>query len=168
MKLKLPPVLFVFGLAGAGKTYVGNLIGEYSGATVYDLDQDITYEMRAAIQAKKLFDDTIRDNYFAVVKKRIGELKNLHNPLIVMQAAYAERHRQMLSDAHPEMKFLWVHAPDEAIVARLKGRRDDVTPEYAAQMKSYFEEPVDKALKLLNETSSSRSELISQLKKLFN
>ncbi|BAX53158.1 hypothetical protein PDPUS_1_01784 [Photobacterium damselae subsp. piscicida] len=40
-----PNVLFLFGLSGAGKSYVGDVIGQHSGWHVYHADEDLTQEM---------------------------------------------------------------------------------------------------------------------------
>ena len=72
-------VLFFFGLAGAGKTYVGQVAGEHLGWPVYEADTDLLEEMHTAIREKTLFTDEMRAKYFAVVKDNILKTKN-HKP----------------------------------------------------------------------------------------
>ena len=58
---KTPDYVFLFGLAGAGKTYCGRLIAEELGYFSYDLDVDCTPQMRAAIAEGRPFTDQMRD-----------------------------------------------------------------------------------------------------------
>ncbi len=57
-------LLIVFGLPGAGKTYVGKLLKDEFGFYFYDGDRDLTDEMRQALKEKKLFNDSMRDVFF--------------------------------------------------------------------------------------------------------
>ena len=138
---KLPSIVFLFGLAGAGKTYCGNLIAERLGYFCYDLDADCTPEMRAAIAAGQTFTEKMRDDYFAIVSKRIRELNTQHAKLLVMQAAYKERHRAMVMSQHSSLSMVWVDAPESLIIERLKVRGDAVSAEYAARIRANFEAP---------------------------
>ncbi len=149
-----PHCLFLFGLAGAGKTYLGRLIAERFGYTAYDLDSDLTPEMREAIAAKLPYTEEMRDEFFDVVIRRIAELKVLHPRLVLMQAAYKERHRIKVRQAYPEIQFVWVDAPLEIIQQRLTARRDAISPEYALSIMANFEPPCDLSMRLVNDLSA--------------
>jgi len=138
---KLPSLLFFFGLAGAGKTFCGNLISERLGYFCYDLDADCTSEMRQAIAEGMPFTDTMRDEFFEIVSQRIGELRQKHPKVLVMQAAYKERHRAFVASEHPGLALVWVDAPDELIRRRLQARGDTVSAEYATKIRANFQPP---------------------------
>ncbi|HSB94870.1 MAG TPA: hypothetical protein VLC91_00365, partial [Spongiibacteraceae bacterium] len=62
-----PATLFLFGLAGGGKSYVGNLIGRLAGWRVYDADDDLTDEMKQALAEHRPFTPPMRDRFFEIV-----------------------------------------------------------------------------------------------------
>ena len=162
---QLPELIFFFGLAGAGKTYCGKLLSAHFGYHCYDLDADCTSEMREAIAEGRPFTEELRDHFFAIVTQRIGELRLTHSKLLVMQAAYKERHRAMVVSHHPGLRMVWVDAPDELISHRLQSRGDSVSAKYASRIRANFEAPVG-GLRLLNDVADS-DELLTRFKGLF-
>ena len=142
------------GLAGAGKTYTGNLIAEHLGFFAYDLDQDLIPEMRDAIQNRTAFTPEMRASYFKVISRRIAELKKEHPCLILMQAAYKEENRRSLVEEHPDVVFIHVAAPTPIILNRLLKRGDAISSDYAQTMAKGFEAPA-MAPVLHNDTSDT-------------
>ena len=137
----LPSLLFLFGLAGAGKTFCGNLISARLGYHCYDLDADCTPAMRAAITEGQPFTDAMRDEFFTIVNDRIKKLKETYPKVLVMQAAYKERHRAFVASEHPGLALVWVDAPDELITRRLQARGDTVSEQYATKIRANFQPP---------------------------
>jgi gluconate kinase len=160
-----PSVLFLYGLAGAGKDYVANVIGKESGRFVYNADDDFTDEMQAAIDAKETFTPEMRDRYIAIVAEKIVELQKEHKELVVTQATYKQEHRNYLLSVVDDMDVLCVTAPPSLIEQRLKRRGDAITPEYAARMRANFEPPTVWDKIIFNDADSSR--VISQLNALY-
>jgi gluconokinase len=154
----LPQILFFFGLAGAGKTYCGNLISARLGYHCYDLDADCTPGMRQAIAEGAPFTDEMRDEFFAIVSQRIGELKALYPKLLVMQAAYKERHRDLVEAQHPGLRLVWVDAPDELIARRLHARGDAVSAQYATRIRANFQTPTS-GPRLVNDVADAEQVL---------
>lgn len=148
----IPEIVFLFGLAGAGKTYCGKILAERLGYFCYDLDRDITPEMRGAIAERQPFSEKMRDDFFAVVCRRIRELRREHPRVIFMQAAYKERHRELVSSEGEGIQMVWVDAPDELIFQRLNDRGDQVSAEYASHIRANFEAP-KAGKRLLNDVS---------------
>ena len=137
----LPSLLFFFGLAGAGKTFCGNLISARLGYHCYDLDADCTPAMRAAIAEGRPFTDVMRDEFFTIVSDRIRKLRESYPKVLVMQAAYKERHRAFVASEHRGLALVWVDAPDELITQRLQARGDAVSAEYATKIRANFQPP---------------------------
>jgi gluconate kinase len=137
----LPSLLFFFGLAGAGKTFCGNLISARLGYHCYDLDADCTPAMRSAITEGRPFTDVMRDEFFTIVNDRIKKLKETYPKVLVMQAAYKERHRAFVASEHPGLALVWVDAPDELITQRLQARGDTVSEQYATKIRANFQPP---------------------------
>ena len=138
---QVPNLLFLFGLAGAGKTFCGKVLAERLGYYCYDLDVNCTPAMREAIAQKRPFTDAMRDEFFAIVCERIAELHAIHPRMMVMQAAYKQRHRDLVTGRFPELEMVWIDAPDELICQRLQSRGDAVNADYATTIRSNFEAP---------------------------
>lgn len=150
--ITFPEIVFLFGLAGAGKTYCGKILAERLGYLCYDLDRDITPEMQAAIANRQPFSERMRDDFFRVVCRRIEELRGVHPRIVLMQAAYKERHRDLVRSLGADIEMVWVDAPDELILQRLEARGDLVSVDYATRIRENFEPPKG-GRRLLNDVS---------------
>jgi gluconate kinase len=161
----MPEVVFLFGLSGVGKTFCGELIASRLGYFCYDLDTDCTPAMREAINQGLPFTDAMRDEFFLIVCRRIEELKKRHRKLIVMQAAYKERHRALITSRFPDVKMVWVDAPQHLIEERLRARVGAASAEYANRIRANFEAPVD-GPRLVNDVSEP-GEICGRFQALF-
>lgn len=134
-------IIFLFGVAGAGKNWVGELLSARFGYHFYDADLDLTPAMRRAIEARELFTEEMRAEFFTVIAARVAILRRSHPKLMVAQAAYRETSREFLRREIPGLKLIWVRAPDRLILERLQLRGEGISPEYAAQIYRNFEPP---------------------------
>jgi len=55
-------IIFLFGLLGCGKNYVGKIFEEF-GFHLYDADKDLTPRMKRAIAKQQAFTEQMRDEY---------------------------------------------------------------------------------------------------------
>lgn len=136
-----PKVIFFFGISGAGKSFVGDVIGEQTDWHVYHADDDITPEMKQALAERRPFTTSMRDTFFSLIIDRIKDLLKEHPKLIITQGAYKQKNRDALLTAIPEMEMVWVEAPQELILSRLGHRKDGISPESAAALVKDFEPP---------------------------
>jgi gluconate kinase len=121
--------------------------------------------MREAIAEGRPFTEQMRDEFFEIVTQRIGELKEKYPKLLVMQAAYKERHRALVVSRHPGLHMVWVDAPDELISQRLQARGDAVSAQYASRIRANFEAPAS-GLRLLNDVADP-DEILARFQGLF-
>ena len=149
--LNLPRVTLLFGLAGAGKTYVGSKLGALTGVYVYEADDELTPEMLACLARGELFTSDMRTEYFKRVAERILKLLATKQHLIVTQSAYSAEHRAMLEREIPGLEPIWVVASWPVINQRLERRGDWVTPEYARKIAHRFVEPGAGVRKISND-----------------
>ncbi len=161
-----PDVLFLFGLAGAGKNFVGDLFGTYSGRHVYHADTDIPKSMQDAIAERRTFTEQMRDEFFEVIRRKMATLQSEHPQLIVTQAAYKQRHRDFITQHIAGVQFIHVTANDELILKRLNRRGDWISPEYASQMRAQFEAPSSQCPEIANNGTSA--EILLQVEQLFH
>lgn len=144
--------LFLFGLAGVGKSFLAEHIAKKYAYYLYEGDDDITPDMRNAIAEKRHFTDEMRDEYFRIVADRILELQKKHQNIVVAQGLYKNKHRHYLMSRIPDLQFVWVQASQEKILERLQ-QRDGiaVSPEYAKKIQANFEVPDMPVMEFLNE-----------------
>ena len=145
-----PPVLYLFGLTGVGKSWVADIIGRESGRFVYHADGDLTPEMKDAVAKRQSFTDTMRDEYYSEVCRRIVELQARHGPLVVAQATYKQRHRDLLLSRVTGLELILVEADADLVEARLQTRGDWVSKEYASFINKNFEAPGASVKRLAN------------------
>jgi gluconokinase len=157
-------IVYLFGLAGAGKSWTGDVLERRFGFFRYEADADLTQEMRDSIASKQNMTIPMLDRYFEIIADRIVALASIHENLVVTQATYRERHREYLRGRLPDMILIHVAAPWETIVERLSANRLVVDVSYAEQMLPYFEDP--KQLVIRFENTGSEYEAVQQLSQL--
>ena len=146
-----PLIWLFFGLAGSGKSHVGELIGRTLGWPLYHADDDITPAMRQALAEARPFTDAMRDEYFRRLVQRITQCRQPGRPLLVTQGVYKQRHRDLLSEQLPNLIPVWVFAPPQLIQQRLSERRDGVQLTSAAALVQDFEPPPATTLRINND-----------------
>jgi gluconokinase len=135
-------LLVLFGLSGSGKNYVGRLLRDEFGLFFYDADDDLLPEMRDAIRRQAVIPDHLRDKFFENLVVRIRELREQESRLVVSQAIYKEKHRELILRNFPDAQFVWVKASPEVIADRLSRRTDNpATLDYAQKILAIFEPP---------------------------
>lgn len=136
-----PDILFFFGLAGAGKTYVGQLVGSKAGWMVYDADEDISDEMKYALAHQQPFTEAMRAEYFPRIATKIRSLHQQHCHLIVTQGVYKQRYRDELMQMIPAMEMLCVTSSPEIVRQRLALRPQGISVASAQALIADFEMP---------------------------
>lgn len=135
-------IVFLFGLAGSGKSYLANLIAQRYGYINYEGDDDLTPSMREAIKLGSSFSDQMRLEFFQVVAARILELSKVHPKIVVSQGLYRNVHRKYLIDSVPNLRLVWVRASDEVILKRIRSRGvAGIGEDYVRVIRANFEEP---------------------------
>lgn len=134
-------IVVMFGLAGAGKNYVGQLLEKQTNCYFWDADEAISEEMKHCIQKKIPFSQEIRDQYFNIVMERAQELHLEHENIIISQAFYKNKNREEFLTRFPKAIFIQVSASFETILHRLRERNDMIDAEYARKISINFEVP---------------------------
>ncbi len=160
-----PSTLFLFGLSGSGKSFVGDLIAEQAGWHVYHADDDITDEMRLALKEKRPFTHKMRDQYFPIIAEKILSLQQHNKHLVITQGVYKQRHRDYLLHKIPNMEMICIDASDQLISQRLTHRNNGITDASAAALKLDFEPSIEGTKVIHNEAGSER--IIEQLNTFF-
>lgn len=137
-----PSVIFFFGMSGAGKSYVGDIIGENStNCYIYHADEDITDDMVFALQNKQPFTDPIRQTFFALIAEKILDLSQRYDQVIITQGAYKQKHRDYITSRIPGTEMIWIDASKDIIHDRLSHRANGISIESAEALVKDFEPP---------------------------
>lgn len=143
--------IFLFGLAGSGKSYLANYISKQYGYFHYEGDDDLTMSMKQAIGDGRQFTDVMRAEFFHIIADRILELQKSHEKIVVSQAMYKNIHRNYLLSRIPELKLVWVKASDEVILERIQKRGiKGVDEAYVKAIRANFELPEMEVIEIEN------------------
>ena len=146
-------VLFLFGISGSGKSFVGQCLAEVLGWHVYEADQDITDAMRLALAEHRPFTNAMRDEYFTLLVEKIQALQAQYPKIIVTQACYKQRHRDYLLSHIDTCRLVHIHADETVILSRIKNRKHGISIESARALIDDFEFPVDRSQTINNNGS---------------
>ncbi|HLD01808.1 MAG TPA: AAA family ATPase [Patescibacteria group bacterium] len=136
-------MLILFGLPGAGKTYIGKLLEKEFGFFFYDGDIDLTEEMKQAITTKTPFTDQMRDVYFNTLLQTVSRLHVKHQKLVLAQTFIKETYRKIFLKSFPHVQFVLIAVKTSVREKRLKKRKElplDIS--YTRQMVQNFEKPI--------------------------
>lgn len=159
-------VIIIFGLPGAGKTYVGKILAKYFQFVLYEGDTDIPNSMLLSLQESKPISDSERDLFFNKLIKKIKTLHSYHKNLVVSQTFIKDKYRKKLIEKIPDAHFILVEAKTAVREKRLANRKTfPITKAYAQQMESIFENPSIEYNKLDN-TPEGEKEVKKQLKNI--
>lgn len=135
-------LIIFFGLPGAGKTFVGKLFAKHYGFFYYDGDNDLTEEIKRAVQTQSRITDKMRDGFFEKLNRKVTMLLKKHPRLVVTQTFIKEKYRIVFLQKFPNAQFVLVRTPTKIREQRLAKRRGlKIEMEYARAMVRRFEKP---------------------------
>lgn len=158
-------LLILFGLAGVGKNFVGQLIAKHGSYYFYDGDDLLSKEMQEYIQLKKPFAQTMRDEFTNRMIDKIKALQKTHPNIVFAQALFKEKNRKQLLEAFPQAQLILVSSTPEMITSRLKKRNNWIDEEYAKKLQKEFDSPTLPHKEIKN--NKGEIEIIQQLATLF-
>ena len=165
-EFQLYMIIILFGLPGAGKTYVGKLMHKFFNYTFYDGDHDVTDAIKTAIETKTPFTDDMRDEFFLKLFHSMDRLLEHHENLVIAQTFIKERYRLQALERFPKAQFILVKTRSSIREERLEGRVEmHLERNYARQMVRNFDIPHIKHAEV-NNNREGDEELVEQLKKI--
>jgi gluconate kinase len=158
---RAPRAFYLIGLAGVGKNHVGDLLGRLCGYHVYHADEDLPADMQQAVQRNELWTEEQVDGFHALIRQRTQELLQAHPKVVVTQATYFQKYRDLMRQEVPDIEILWVVADHEVNLRRIRERKDYVSAEYFEGTLHWFEKPPEATKRIAN--NSDDFEIIRQL-----
>lgn len=160
-----PKIIILFGLAGAGKNYIGEILQKKFDFYFWDGDNVLTSEMQQCIENKEPFTQDMRDQFTDLLIENILILRKKYSNLVVAQALYKEKNRAQILKKIPEVQFILVESDHQSIQKRLSSINSSIDIEYAELIQKNFEVPSRPHATILNRDGDT--DLIDQLKALF-
>lgn len=117
-------IYLLFGEMGSGKTHLGEELSYHLKCPFYDGDDVLPARLQAKVSNAQLLnidevDSYIKEYLIPYIKKVSQESEDL----ILSQALYTHRHRQMIKGKfYPSIKWIEVRAPFETQMKRLWSR----------------------------------------------
>ncbi len=135
-------ILFLFGVPGAGKSFVGRILRDEFGFYFHDADHDLPDSMRGALATKQPVTDAMRDHFFERVVASMRRLAAQHERLAVAQTLMKDKHRRVIQAAFPQAHFIRVESPPDLIESRFLQRTSYLIDlEDARRISAQFEPP---------------------------
>lgn len=158
-------IVIIFGLAAAGKTYIGKILSNYFDFYHEDADLWLTHDMQDFVKEQKHFTLNMLEDFTQNIIHNIEELKKQDKNIVITQALYRSQNRDTIKQyflaKKQKLLFIQVEANDEVIHQRLVTRGDWVLPDYAVSMRKFFQ-PMPDAI-TINNNQIGENSIIEQL-----
>jgi gluconokinase len=158
-------VIVIMGVAGSGKTTVGQALAAELGWEFADADQFHPPANIAKMGAGQALDDTDRAPWLAGIRAFIEAAVQARRDAIVTCSALKERYREILLCGDPRVRLIYLKGTREILSVRIRGREGHfMKPEMLEGQLAALEEPVsavtvDIDQPLLNVTAEIRRAL---------
>ena len=163
----LMSLFILFGLPGAGKTYVGKVFQEDFNYTYHDADDDLPPEMQKALIAQTAITDSMRDKFFQNIVKTIKQLRKKYSNIVIAQTFIKEKYRKWILYEFHDAQFILIQTETRIRESRLIKRIDHpLDMEYARQMCRNFDEP-EISYQTIDNNTEGTGNIKKQLEELF-
>jgi gluconokinase len=119
-------LVVVMGVAGVGKTTVGELVADELGLPFHDADDFHSAENRRKMAAGIPLTEADREPWLRDLARRMREWE-AQGGAVVACSALRRRYRDLLAGAGP-VRFVWLDADEETIRSRLADRKGHYMP----------------------------------------
>jgi carbohydrate kinase (thermoresistant glucokinase family) len=120
-------LVVVMGVAGVGKTAVGQLVARELGLPFHDADDFHSEESRRKMAAGIPLTETDREPWLRDLARRMRDWEAEGGGALVACSALRRRYRDLLAGAGP-VRFVWLDADEQTIRARLAARKGHYMP----------------------------------------
>ncbi|WP_342363012.1 gluconokinase [Terrarubrum flagellatum] len=133
----LPPAIVVMGVAGSGKTTVGELLAQRLGWEFRDADSFHPAANIAKMTAGQPLTDADRWPWLAAIADWIDAHRKAGGHGVVTCSALKRAYRDRLRNGHTDVRFVHLKGDIEVIGARMAARQHHFMP--TALLKSQFD-----------------------------
>lgn len=136
-------LIILFGLPGAGKSFIGHLCQQEKNHTHFDGDILLSAAMREQLANNELLTEEMRDELCENLIAAIHELTQQHPQLIVSQALPKKRNRQKILKIFPHAQFFLIEAQYSTRLNRIQKGHHPMTEKLLQKIDAIFESPND-------------------------
>ena len=147
-------IIYLYGLPGVGKNYIGEIINKYYNYYFKDGDDYLTPIMKFKLKKGKHFTEKEVTDYHDIIAKEVLKLSKIHKNLVISQASLKKSNRDKIIKLVPSVVFINVHANIETIINRIEKRNGYVTKQYAKDLVNYLEVPKNEII-IINDKSEN-------------
>ena len=132
-------ILYLYGMPGAGKNYIGEVLKKKYDFFFQDADQYLTKEMKEKLKNGQHFTIKEVEYYHEIIAYKLIQLKLKYKNIVISQASLFQKHRNIVKALNPEIVFVHVSASMETILERIQKRKGYVTEQYAKDLRQYLQ-----------------------------
>lgn len=136
--------VIVMGVAGSGKTTVGEALAQHLGWNFYDADAFHPAENIAKMANGTPLDDADRAPWLAALHALISTSLRENRPAVLACSALKASYRQQLLTGDEEMQLVYLKGSYDLIWSRISRRKDHyMKPQMLQSQFESLEEPAD-------------------------
>jgi gluconokinase len=159
-------ILVLMGVAGSGKTTVGQLLARELGWPFLDADDFHSPANRAKMSAGIPLDDADRAPWLDTLHTEIASRARRGENAVLACSALKGRYREVLQREVPDLRWVYLQGSPELLHARLVQRTEHyMRPEMLDSQLATLEPPAE-ALSL--DVTASPRELVAQIRTAFS
>jgi gluconokinase len=137
-------VVIVMGVAGSGKTTVGESLAKHLGWEFYDADHFHPAENIAKMSNGLPLNDSDRAPWLAALHNLISTSRKENHPAVLACSALKESYRRQLLAGNEGVQFVYLKGSYGLIWSRISGRKDHyMKPQMLQSQFEALEEPAD-------------------------
>jgi gluconokinase len=156
-------ILVLMGVAGAGKTTVGQLLSKELGWPYFEGDDFHSVRNIEKMSDEVPLTDADRLPWLRNIRNKIDELINKNQSAVIACSALKKEYRDILSAGTDKVRFIYLKADRELIKTRLEERRNHFMK--AQMLESQFEILQEPAGALTIDASLQPAKIIQLIKK---
>lgn len=158
------PSILVMGVSGSGKSTIGALLAERTGAAFIDADGLHPKENIEKMVAGIPLTDADRWPWLGLVAERITEFRVAGEPAIIGCSALKRAYRDLLRAADPRLRLVYLRGSRDELVQRLADRLGHFFPPQLldAQLAA-LEEPTVDERPIVVSIGQSQAAIVSQI-----
>jgi gluconokinase len=154
-------ILYLYGMPGAGKNYIGEILKKKYDFFFQDADQYLTKEMKEKLKNGQHFTIKEVEYYHEIIAYKLIQLKLKYKNIVVSQASLFQKHRNIVKALNPEIVFVHINANIETILERIKKRKGYVTDTYAKDLQRYLQIG-EKDCEIKNDSNTTEKDILQQ------
>ncbi|WP_280549335.1 MULTISPECIES: gluconokinase [unclassified Halomonas] len=118
-----PILALVMGVSGSGKSHIGKLVAEATGADFIDADDHHSPTSIAKMSRGEPLNDGDREGWLETLAGFYRDHASQGRSLVIGCSALKRRYRDQLCQSAPDLKILYLHGSREILLERLRGRK---------------------------------------------